>query len=240
LNGVKLQKIIRAFGNRRDFRLMTHGIAPSLEHSKVLRVLPSARTIVDIGANKGQFTLEAIKWHPDARVLAFEPQICEADKLRWALSNLQNLKVYSVALGDEDGQASLNISAHADSSSLLRQTSLQVTSFPGTGEISQEQVKVSRFDSIVDERCLCPPVICKIDVQGFELKVLKGFGHLINSIDFMIVELSSKSFYENSPNSSDVISFLSGHNFKINCIYDMYIKNGLCTQADFLFERWQL
>jgi FkbM family methyltransferase len=233
----KLRKAVRALGYRRDRRALLNGVAASLEHSRVLRKLPAAGTIIDIGSNRGQFILEAIKWHPDCRFFAFEPQSTERKVMERALAGISSLTVYSFALGEEGTTAQMHVSAAADSSSIFEQTALQSASFPRTQNVGREEVTVQRLDYLLDASMLSSPVICKIDVQGYELKALRGFGSLLSLIDYLIVEVSNVPFYKGAPNSAEVIAFLASNGFAIANIYNMYVKNDVCLQTDILFHR---
>ena len=234
---LKIRKALRGLAYARDRRALTRGIAASLEHSVVLRSLPSAGTILDIGANKGQFILEAIKWHPEANLIAFEPLGSERASMEYVLAGLSRLKIHPVALGQEDTTAQFHVSASADSSSILNQTPLQAETFPGTENAAHVEIPVRRLDHVLDGSALTRPVICKIDVQGFELNVLLGFGELLDAVDYLIVELTNIPFYEGAPNSADVVAFLAARGFKILGIYAMYLRRGVSVQADFLFGR---
>jgi FkbM family methyltransferase len=234
---LKIRKALRALAYARDRRTLSRGVVASLEHSVVLRSLPPAGTILDIGANKGQFILEAVKWHPGANLIAFEPLESERALMEYALAGLSRLTIHPVALGHEDTTAPFHVSSSADCSSILEQTPLQAETFPGTQNAAQVEIPVRRLDHVLDRSVLAGPVICKIDVQGFELNVLRGFGSLLDAVDYLIVELTNIPFYEGAPNSADVVAFLAARSFKILGIYDMYIERGVSLQADFLFGR---
>jgi FkbM family methyltransferase len=234
---LKIRKALRSLTYARDRHALRRGIAASLEHSVVLRNLPTAGTILDIGANKGQFILEAIKWHPEANLIAFEPLESQRILLEYALAGLSRLSVHPVALGKEDSNTVFHVSKSADSSSILQQTPLQSETFPGTQNTADVDIPVRRLDHVLDRAALVGPVICKIDVQGFELNVLLGFGNLLDAIDYLIVELTNIPFYEGAPNSGDVVAFLSSRGFKILGIYGAYMERGVALQADFLFGR---
>jgi FkbM family methyltransferase len=234
---MKIRKAFRALAYERDRRALLKGVAGSLEHSAVLRTLPSARTILDIGANKGQFILEAVKWHPEAKFFAFEPLSTERSLLEWVLHDLPRLTIYPFALGLEEGTVEFQVSASADSSSILDQTPLQSQLFPGTENVQRQSISVRRLDAVLDPATLAGPVICKIDVQGYELNVLRGFGGLLASIDYLIVELTNVPFYEGAPNSAEVIAFLASHGFNIMGMYNMYVPETLCLQCDVLFGK---
>ncbi len=236
MNLIKIKKAIRALFWRRDLRALRYGVAASAEHSACLRRLKGIRTLVDIGANKGQFALEATKWH-DATVIAFEPLKHERGLVERIFSDRENFTVYPFALGSADGEIDFNVSAASDSSSVLDQTALQTDHFPATQNARKEKVAIRRLDHVIDKASLVHPALCKIDVQGYELVTLEGFGDLIASFDYLIVELSNVSFYAGAPNSAEVISHLAGRGFHIENIYNIYRKDGVCLQADFLFAR---
>tara|TARA_R110000868_G_scaffold29049_2_gene108025 strand:+ start:11156 stop:11884 length:729 start_codon:yes stop_codon:yes gene_type:complete len=233
---LKIKKALRAFFWKRDLRALRHGVAASLEHSACLRRHTKIKTIVDIGANKGQFALEAVKWH-DATVIAFEPLKRERGLIELIFADRDRFTVHPFALGNTDGNVDFHVSAASDSSSVLDQTSLQTDHFPETQNKHVEKVEIRRLDQLVDKKDLVHPVLGKIDVQGFELSVLEGFGDLLKAFDYLIIELSNVSFYAGAPNSAVVISYLSSRGFHIENIYNMYQKDGVCLQADFLFAR---
>jgi FkbM family methyltransferase len=234
---MKMRKAFRALAYARDRRALLRGVVASLEHAAVLRGFPLAGTILDIGANKGQFILEAIKWHPKANFIAFEPLSAGRAFMERVLVGLPRLTIYTIALGDEDATVQFHVSASLDSSSVLEQTPLQAQSFPGTQNLDRQEVPVRRLDHLLDRSALHAPVVCKIDVQGYELNVLRGFGNLLDTVDYLIMELTNVPFYEGAPNSAEVIAFLAVRGFQIHGIYDMYFQDGICLQADFLFAR---
>jgi FkbM family methyltransferase len=233
----KLRKAIRALAYQRDRRALLKGVGASLEHAKVLRKLPAAGTIIDIGSNKGQFVLEAIKWHPNCRIFAFEPLSPERRVMERVLAGLPSLTVYPFALGEQETTTQIHVSSAADSSSILEQTPLQAQSFPGTQNVRRDEIKIRRLDQLLDRATLKAPVLCKIDVQGYELNVLRGFGTFLDAVDYLIVEVTNAPFYAGAPNSAEVIAFLAAHQFRIQGMYNMYMSDGMCLQTDILFYR---
>jgi FkbM family methyltransferase len=233
----KIRKAVRALAYARDRRALLNGVGASLEHAKVLRRLPTAGTIIDVGSNKGQFVLEAIKWHPNCQIFAFEPLTRERAVLERVLAGLPSLTVYPFALGEQDATTQMHVSSAADSSSILEQTELQAQSFPGTQNVGRDEIKIRRIDRLLDREALKAPVLCKIDVQGYELNVLRGFGSLLDAVDYLIVEVTNASFYAGAPNSAEVVAFLASKGFRILGMYNMYMSEGLCLQTDILFCR---
>src|SRR5262245_58414070 len=79
----------------------------------------TARTIIDIGANKGQFTVAARNLLRPSVVHSFEPLPDAAGALRRNCARYPEVRVYELALGAESGTATMHVNSHSQSSSLL-------------------------------------------------------------------------------------------------------------------------
>src|ERR1019366_8216138 len=86
-----------------------------------LGIMPS--TILDVGANQGQFTAAALYQWPFARVHAFEPLPDESASLKAHFEHLNNVEIHSVTDGGRDGTVIMHRYTHSFSSSLLPPTS---------------------------------------------------------------------------------------------------------------------
>ena len=94
------------------------------------------------------------------------------------------------------------------------------------------------LDNFIEKSELIKPVFVKIDVQGFELEVLKGSKNLIDEFDYIYVECSFIELYEKQALADEVITFLNNYSFKLKGVYNMfYDKKGIAVQADFLFRK---
>ena len=87
---------------------------------------------------------------------------------------------------------------YVGSSSLAAMLPSHEAAFPGSEVVREEPVEVRRLDDLVreEEIALRPPVLMKIDVQGYEDRVIEGAGAVMDRIDTMIVEMSLVSLYE--------------------------------------------
>ena len=92
--------------------------------------------------------------------------------------------------------------------------------------------------NILSNEDLNYPVFVKIDVQGFELEVIKGLSDFVKYIDFIYVECSFIELYEKQALADEVITFLYNYSFKLNGVYNtFYDKKGIAVQADLLFSK---
>lgn len=94
------------------------GVAASIEHDR-LPLRRDFRTVIDVGANRGQFALYSRVRFPDASILCFEPLSAPREKLRRLFIDDSRVTVFPAAAGARVGNATINVSRQNDSSSLL-------------------------------------------------------------------------------------------------------------------------
>jgi len=231
----KLALIAMDGAYRRAF--LRHGVAPAIEHTDVLRTMPFD-LVADVGANRGQFSLLCRRLRPRARIVAFEPLRGPADVYRALFASDSGVTFNSVALGPMRGEMEINISRRDDSSSLLPISKAQTENYPGTERIGGDQVTVAPLTDFIGRLDLRVPSLLKIDVQGFELEVLKSAEALLPHFHWIYAECSFVSLYEGQPLADDVITFLDMHGFTLSGRHNpSHGKTGALLQADLLFTR---
>jgi len=212
------------------------GIVATTEHIPVLNSLKNLQTIIDIGANKGQFSLAVKSIYPKAKIFSFEPLTNPANKFKKLFKNNKKINFFQSAIGTKKDLVDIYVSKRDDSSSLLKIGKNQTTIFPGTKESHKEKIKIAPLSYYLNKDDLHQPSLMKIDVQGFELEVIKGCQDLLINIDYIYVECSFVELYEGQALADQIISFLENYKFKLIGIYNtFYDKNGKAIQADFLF-----
>jgi FkbM family methyltransferase len=209
------------------------GVVPTVEHRKVPLGGPYG-TVLDVGASRGQFALHARRRFPDARIICFEPLPTSQASIRRVLGT--DVEIVAAAVGAEPGTASMHVSAADDSSSLLPIGERQRAEFPGTEEASRLDVPVV---TLAETLTTAPtePILLKIDVQGFELDVLRGAGDAIRRIQTVFVECSFVELYEGQALADEVVTYLSGHGFRLAGVHGLVTgRDGEALQADLLFR----
>jgi FkbM family methyltransferase len=232
--GVKLLRILSTPAYRQALR---RGVAAAVEHEHLrLPIQPS--TVLDVGANRGQFALVAAQRWPSARLICFEPLPSAATLLTSVLASAPQAEVRTVALADEPGEVKMHVSKADDSSSLLSIGARQSQTFPGTEEIGLIPVQAVRLDDELDVAALPRPVLLKIDVQGGELGVLRGAERSLQHVDAVLVECSFVEFYDGQPLAHDVLDFLGEQGFRLTGAGTPTTDaNGSVVQIDLLFVR---
>lgn len=233
--GAKLARIVSHRGYRRALR---QGVAAAVEHEQ-LHIPIEPRTVLDVGANRGQFALVAAHRWPDARLICFEPLPAAVARLTEVLATTPaSAEVRNVALTDTPGEAKLHVSRADDSSSLLPIGFRQPATFPGTDEVGVITVRAARLDDEVDIGQLARPVLLKIDVQGGELHVLRGATAALDHVDAVLVECSFVEFYEGQPLAHELVGFLAGYGLVLTGAgVPTTDRTGRVVQIDLVFGR---
>lgn len=229
----KLSRLMGQAGYRRGLRF---GVAAAIEHAELIALLPIG-TLVDVGANVGQFSLLVEAHHPQALIHAFEP-LQEAAKVFTRLfGGRSKVTLHRFAAGAAASKMEINVSGHADSSSLLPISRAQAASWPGTEAVGTRQVQVRRVDDVLNQD-LPGPLLIKLDVQGYELEALKGMPSLLAKADYVYVEVSFAPLYDGQPLAAEVIAWLTQRGFEVGGVQHIgRIASGAPIQADILFCR---
>ena len=216
---------------------LRHGVAASVEH-ETIPLRGDFGTVIDVGANRGQFAVFAARRFPVAELICFEPLPGARAQLRRAVGTIERLRVLEVAVGSSNQDAEFHVSAADDSSSLLPIGERQRDAFPGTGERTTMIVQVRRLDDELTATDLVRPALLKIDVQGGELGVLQGAKQLLQSIDAVLVEASFVELYAGQALVDEVWGELRSAGFLCRGAWSMaYGATGECLQGDLLFAR---
>jgi FkbM family methyltransferase len=215
---------------------LLHRVAAGVEHEPLLRRL-ACRTVIDIGANRGQFALAA--YASGSRVIhSFEPLESAAKSFESVFRHNQHVALHKVAIGPERARSILHVSNREDSSSLLPIGAGQISLFPGTGEVRTASVQIAPLQDFVAIPGIRAPALLKIDVQGYELDALRGCEALLEAFAYVYVECSFVELYGGQALAHQVIDWLQKRNLVLKSIHNCYEDNaGQVIQADFLFGR---
>lgn len=212
-----------------------HRVAAAVEHLHPIRLVKAA-TLIDVGANKGQFSLAFRQLRPDSRIIAFEPLPAAGDTYTALFKGDAGVELHRYAIAEKRGTASFHVTDRADSSSLLKPGEAQQRAF-GVSEARRIEVEVRTMDDCVDPATLAHPVMMKIDVQGAELEVVRGCGFL-DQIDYIYSELSFVELYEGQALFQEFAAYLAGKGFELAGAFNQVETAEFGpTQADFLFRR---
>lgn len=172
------------------------------------------QNLCDIGAHDGEWSRIACIINPSIKSIAlFEPQkeffkILINQKYQGA-----NIKYFNIGIGNTN--RILKLYGGTASASLFIPSEFQKKLFPKSLKNVEEKVKITTLDQIYSLHKLPFPDVIKIDVQGYELYVLKGAKKVISRARYIIIEVSFKEFYKEQPKLSKLLLELEQNNYSI-------------------------
>lgn len=225
----KIIKIIQCILNPQYFISYFNFVSPLFELLPLLKKLKKVNTLIDVGSNKGQFSILMNNYYPNIKIYSFEPQkkFLAIQKRILPFNNY----FYNIALGSTTGYKKFYITKREDSSSILEPVNNE-----SKYKIKKiKKIRIERLDNIINLKKLKKPVIIKLDIQGYELEALKGSKKILNKIDYLITEISFEKIYKKQVLEHNLINFLKKNNF-LEVKRTNITKIGNKTfQADILF-----
>lgn len=192
------------------------------------------RTVVDVGAAFGDWSMACANVFPDAQFVLFEPVEEYRPILEPQVARLNHATLLVAAASNFSGTTAINV--HHDflvGSSLLNETEA------GDIDGAPREVTAWRLDDVAESKSLQAPFFLKIDVQGAELRVLEGAEHVLSSSLGIIVEVSFLPFFTGGPEFARVISHMGERGFVVYDISGLRRRplDGALAQADISFVR---
>ena len=207
----RIIKLVKLIKNKTWRKGIFNNIAANIELENLIKDL-NVETIIDAGSNKGQFILLTENFFNCKKIYSFEPikEILEMQKKFFSYKN--NIFFFNFALGEKTSNKIFHITKRKDSSSFLKVNENVISN--NDYKIQEKiEVKIHSLDEIMINENLTGPILFKIDVQGYELEVLKGSSETLKKIKYVLVEISENEIYKNQPLYCDVTNFLKDNNF---------------------------
>lgn len=166
-----------------------------------------ATRLCDIGAYKGHWSFVMQQLNAQLQsVVMFEPQAKLISHLRDRELGGVKKKIYQCALGDREQH--LTLAGGTPSASLYEVAENQLRYFPGSTNQESEVAEVKVLDDVYAKEGLEYPDLIKMDVQGYELNVLRGARSVLAHARYLVIELSLREFYNGQPPLWELWRFL--------------------------------
>jgi FkbM family methyltransferase len=210
-------------------RLGVPDIPPALERMAQSGFTPGL--VFDVGAFRGDFAMIALAIWPSAKVACFEPLPYGREQIAALRQRFPAIDLHETLVGSVE-KAEVEMHVAQTSSSLLRDAhneTFPVQIFPQT----------TLDKTIRDSYAGRAPDLLKLDVQGFELEVLKGCEASLGRVRAVLTELSLLDLHENVPLLHELVGWLGERGFVAYDICGMTrrpLDNAL-WQADMIFVR---
>ena len=196
-------------------------------------------TVLDVGANVGQYSALLRSAGYRGRIISFEPLADAYARLSHRASRDSGWTAVNSAVGSEPGELEINVSANSFSSSILPMSEAHLTADPHSAYVSTQKVPVTTVKDLVAEHGVDPTcTLLKVDTQGYEGEVLAGAGGLLGQFGALQLELSFVELYDGQKLYEELTSHVQSLGFTLWSIDPgISAPDGRLLQCDGLFLR---
>lgn len=175
-------------------------------------------TFFDIGAFVGSYAIVASKFCALGSVHAFEMNPLMINELRKnaRLNSLSNLNIVCAAIWDEDGKVicfDKTLDGDASTNSIREEV-----------HVCSDHVTSIRIDGYCEQMKMKPDIV-KIDVEGAEVRALKGMGNILNSVETLFLEIHPTWLRRYSNSMDELADILHQQEFTIQVVMNRRDKN---------------
>lgn len=166
--------------------------------------------IIHVGGHFGEEIREYVSNNIN-NIVIFEPSSSNFSVLEKNVSGLNaNIQGYQVALGSAESKLEMYISSNDGLSSSLLKPKKHLTQYTNITFEEKELVEVKTLDSY----SFTNYNFINMDVQGYELEVLKGGVETLKNVDYVYCEVNRDEVYENNAYVEEIDQFLSEYNME--------------------------
>jgi FkbM family methyltransferase len=169
--------------------------------------------LIDVGANQGQYATRFRQLGYEGEIVSFEPMGDAYSALAKASGHDERWQARQLAVGAENGTATLHVSENSVSSSLLDVGETHVAAAPSSHQLRDEEVAVTTLDDALRDTPFTSAWL-KIDTQGFEDHVLAGASETLSRVSVVQCELSLVELYVGQPHFLDVFQRIDSLGFR--------------------------
>lgn len=185
------------------------GFAELMQHHNITSVL-------DVGANEGQYGLELREHGFSGKIVSFEPIAAVYEQLEIHARKDPQWTTVHAGVGALDERRSINVSDATVFSSFLGLSDYSAGKFETARSTRAEVVDVTRLDSYLLQHPLqTGPAYLKIDTQGFEREVLAGAGQRLKDFKLVQAELALCQLYKDQDDWLSLIHWMDSQGFRV-------------------------
>jgi len=182
----------------------------------------SIKTIIDVGAHKGEFAQNALQIESVNKIVAFEPQKKIFSLLKEKFFDNDKVVLNNFALSEKVEKRIMKINKMTATSTLNHEINDDSLYFKfksfllyrKNSIVAEEEINTTSFDAFFNGKIFDKNTLLKIDTEGYEIHVLKGSTKKIKEIKYILIENQFSKMYKNV-DFKDCHDFLESKNFRL-------------------------
>ncbi len=197
-------------------------------------------TIIDVGANEGQFGVEMRNHGFKGLIISIEPLAQAFEKLQSVAMANGPWEIHRNVASDKNGVVEINVAGNSQSSSVLPMARRHEEADPASRYVGKEIVPACTLDSLLEQRLNnFGNIFLKLDVQGFEHQVLLGGPKTLAKAAGVLLEASIVPLYEGSICLQDTLKIMTEADFLLHHVERVFwdAKTQQLLQLDCAFFR---
>jgi FkbM family methyltransferase len=188
------------------------------------------KVVLDIGAYQGEWTMLCKRIWPACSALMLEAAPARMPKLKRLASTLGGVETQQALLGPSP-RPYVPFYEQESASSVL----------PESAKAGQYSIDLSMqtLDEAIRDTAFAAPDFLKLDVQGYELEVLKGGRKALKSAEAALLEVNLLQIYEGAPLLHEALCFMANEGFRAYNVCTLYRRplDHALWQMDMIFVR---
>ncbi len=215
-----MEKIRIKVNSLRNFYVFQKSGFPTVKYDKISKsilkkYLPANPVMIDCGSHDGTDSVELFRIL-GGEVHAFEPLEDIFSRLKDNTKPYAKIHCYKIALSDADGISYFYVSeGNSDASSSLLEPKEHLVDHPDTQFNKKIQVSTLTLDNWAMQNNIPRVDLLWLDMQGFELNMLKASPKILSSVSVIHTEVSLKETYSGVPLYKDYKTFLESRGFEV-------------------------
>lgn len=213
-----------------------------MPHLRMLVPYHRIDTVIDVGANVGQFAAEMRLIDRDVQIHSVEPNPDVYKTLAGRAAADDRWATHECALGRSSGKVTLNVFSASDFSSCLMPNEFGAQRFQDSltvaGSVDVELRTMDELLGSIPPAAIGSRLLLKLDTQGFDMEVLLGAASVLERVQAVVTEASLRPIYEAAPLFPEVLEFLTAKGFALSGFFPVSRSSDLSIiESDCVFVR---
>jgi len=229
--GTQANRLLRPLGLR-----VSRSASPADRRRARLMQRYGITTVIDIGANAGQYASLLRRGGYSGRIQSYEPLPDAFAQLNRLAESDSCWEAINKAVGAQNEPLTMHVAANSVSSSILPIADVHRQAAPSSATVGEISVECTRLDAILSPLS-GEVVMVKADTQGLELPILRSAGELLGNVCLIELEMSMVELYSGQALFREVDEFLLRRRFELKSVEEGFFDSdsGELLQIDGIY-----